>query len=73
MWLFSLAATTYYFKIQSGYLKERLPAGWVVFLLSLMLVNAAKPDFFIAFALTALCFFVYDLIKSGNLKLWPLI
>ncbi len=68
MRLFSLAAMTYYFKIQSGYLQKPLPTGWIAFLLSLTLVNAAKPNFFIAFAPAALCFFVYDLIKSGNLK-----
>lgn len=68
MRLFSLVAMTLYFRIQSRYLKKYMWVEWGLFLLSLLATNAAKPNFYLAFAPAALCFFVYDLIKNKNLK-----
>lgn len=68
MRLFSLVAMTLYFRIQSRYLKKYAWVEWSLFLLSLVAVNAAKPNFFLAFAPAALCFFAYDLIRSRKLK-----
>lgn len=68
MRLFAVIVIALYFRIQSRYLKKTAPVEWIAFLLALLAVNAAKPNFFLAFAPAALCFFIYDLIKNRELK-----
>lgn len=65
MRLFALLTMGLYFRIQSHYLTEGISAGeWFLFFLSLSLTNAAKPNFFIAFAPAMLCVLIYDQIRT---------
>ena len=56
-------AVIIFFSIDRHYLKRLTLKEWIVFTLSLTLVNAAKPNFFVAFAPAMLCFLIYDFIR----------
>ena len=64
MRLFSLPVFALYFRIEKDYLRKISMRQLAGFFVALVLVNAAKPNFFIAFAPAMLCFLIYDFIKT---------
>lgn len=64
MRFFSVLTLMMYFKIEKDYLKKISLKDLAIFFVLLVLVNAAKPNFFIAFAPAMLCFLIYDFIRT---------
>ncbi|MBR0514235.1 MAG: hypothetical protein IJK06_08310 [Clostridia bacterium] len=65
MRLFGIATLFFFFKIRSQYLVKGIKIkDWLLFFISLTLTNAAKPNFFIAFAPAMLIFLIYDFIRQ---------
>lgn len=70
MRLFALTAVALFLKIRSHYLESGIRLKeWILFLLSLALANASKPNFFIFFAPAMLVILIYDFIKTKAKKL----
>lgn len=65
MRLFGIVTLMYFFRIHSYYLRSGVrPRDWIGFTAMLTLTNAAKPNFFIAFAPAMLAVLIYDCIKT---------
>ena len=64
MRLFAILAVVFFFRLYQNYKHRVKISDYIKFTLALALANAAKPNFFIAFAPAALVFLIVDFIKQ---------